>query len=128
MGIPDLSFLEGMVNLETLNLQNCRIKDISALTGSHKLSELALGWNEISDISVLRKLSNLRILYLQGNPVEDYSPLSSLDQLESLSFNDCCQPGWIHLLAELPKLRSLDGRDVTRELILEKIQRREKLD
>ena len=99
-----------------------------ALTGSHKLSELTLGWNEISDISVLRKLSNLRTLYLQGNPVEDYSPLSSLDQLESLSFNDCSQPGWIPLLAELPKLRSLDGRDVTREIIIEKIQRREKLD
>ncbi|EBF5117177.1 hypothetical protein FHZ94_15330, partial [Listeria monocytogenes] len=79
--ISDISALSGLSNLTALYLYNNQISDISALSGLSNLTTLELGNNEISDISALSGLSNLTTLELGSNEISDISALSGLSNL-----------------------------------------------
>lgn len=70
-------------NLISLKLQ-CKFEDISQLNKLTKLESLDLSSNQISDISSLSTLTNLLSLDLQNNKVTVISPLVSLTKLENL--------------------------------------------
>jgi len=72
----DLTGIEQLTGLRTLNLQDCGIDDISALQGLTNLTSLTLTDNHITDISPLSNLTNLKTLNLRGNYIDDYSPVS----------------------------------------------------
>ena len=73
--ISDISPLEGLNNLEELNLEVNVISDISPLGGLNNLTKLFLGDNAISDISPLGGLNNLTQLGIESNSISDISPL-----------------------------------------------------
>jgi len=73
----DLTGIEQLTGLQSLNLQWCGIDDISPLQGLTNLTSLTLNDNYITDISPLSNLINLKTLNLRGNLIDDYSPVSS---------------------------------------------------
>ncbi len=77
--IIDCKSLRDVKELQSLNLSgNFQITDISFLENLTKLSSLDLSINKISDISVLKNLTNLQSLVLSDNKISDISPLLSL--------------------------------------------------
>ena len=71
-----LSYLENMTELFTLDARNCHLTDISGLQKCKKLKNILLSFNEINDVSALASLdasgnSNrlLDLLLIAGNPV-----------------------------------------------------------
>ena len=83
--ISDISMLEGLNTLTTLNLSDNLISDISALSGMTSMSELSLDNNSISDISTLSGMASMTELSMTNNNVVDLSPLSNMTSLSSLS-------------------------------------------
>ena len=83
--ISDISMLEGLNTLTTLNLSDNQISDISALSGMASMSELSLDNNSISDISALSSMASMTELSMTNNNVVDVSPLSNMTSLSSLS-------------------------------------------
>jgi len=73
--ITDLSGLEYMVDLETLQLNNNLITDLTPLAGLVKLKKLYLNSNYISDISPLQNMVKLEQLILHTNFITDIEPL-----------------------------------------------------
>jgi internalin A len=65
--------------MESLDLySNNSISDISPLETLTNLSTLNLQYNRIQDVSPLAGLTNLTVLLLKGNAITDYSPLKDL--------------------------------------------------
>ena len=83
--ISDISMLEGLNTLTTLNLSDNLISDISVLSGMTSMSELSLDNNSISDISALSGMTSMTNLSMTNNNVVDVSPLSGMTSLSSLS-------------------------------------------
>ncbi|MDP8211604.1 MAG: leucine-rich repeat domain-containing protein [Candidatus Stygibacter australis] len=83
--IRDLSPLQGLVKLKSLNLAGNQISDLSPLQGLVNLKSLKLWSNEISDLSPLQELVNLKSLDLRHNKVSDLSPLQGMVNLNSLN-------------------------------------------
>lgn len=73
--IQDISGIESLINLQTLNLQGNQITDISPLKDLANLSTLYLNNNKIKDISALKNMTNLSTLYLANNNITDYTPV-----------------------------------------------------
>ena len=73
--ITDISGIENLVNLKSLDLPSNNIRDISALKNLKKLEFLTLSNNNISDISSMKKLKHISWLDLNTNQVKDISPL-----------------------------------------------------
>ncbi|TYV00600.1 leucine-rich repeat domain-containing protein, partial [Listeria monocytogenes] len=69
--VSDLSGMEHLTNLSSLNLNGGQVSDISALSGLTNLTSLSLNNNEISDISALSGLTNLTSLSLNNNEISD---------------------------------------------------------
>ncbi len=91
-GIADLSGLERLTNLESLNLSRNRISNlyllqISASRGT--LKSLNLSFNEIRSVASLAELGALENLNLYGNPLESASPLLRLGKLRTLNVGGC---------------------------------------
>ncbi|MBC2238805.1 leucine-rich repeat domain-containing protein, partial [Listeria innocua] len=86
--IANISGLEHLVNLTTLNLNSNEISDVSALSGLTNLTALNLNSNEISDVSALSGLTNLTALNLNSNEISDVSALSGLTNLNNLYLGD----------------------------------------
>ena len=84
----DISPLSGLINLESLVLENSGISDISLLTELKALQGLGLSANTIEDISPLAGLKKLQRLDLSANNIEDLSPLSGLTNLWELRIRD----------------------------------------
>lgn len=81
--IRDVSFLEGMTNLETLVIDIEDIDDISAIMDKEKLTSLTLA--NASDISMLAgHLEGLNSLTLLHTTIMDFAPLSHLKNLRYL--------------------------------------------
>jgi internalin A len=112
--ISDISALSGMTELETLTLYRNKITDISALSGLSNLTSLDLERNQITDITPLSGMTNLKLLELSSNSIADTSALSTLTGLESLLLN---RNGLTRIpeLTKLPNLKSveLDGNQIT---------------
>ena len=84
----DISPLSGLIDLESLVLENSGISDISLLTELKALQGLGLSANTIEDISPLAGLKKLQRLDLSANNIEDLSPLAGLTNLWELRIRD----------------------------------------
>jgi len=82
--VTDISALQGLTELKSLNLSQNTIDDLSPLSGLTNLVNLNLHGNDFSDITPLAGLHNLETLVLLKNRVSDISPLAGLTQLEHL--------------------------------------------
>jgi internalin A len=100
--ITDLSGLEFASNLTGLYLNGNAIGDLTPLEGLNQLRSLELEKNNITDLSPLAALTNLSCLALGGSYPGDYSPLSNLTSLSSLSVRNGA-------LYDLTVLQSLSG-------------------
>ena len=68
--IRDLSPLQNMVNLNSLNLRHNHISDLSPLQGMVNLNSLDLSYNLVNDLSPLQGLVNLNSLNLRYNKIK----------------------------------------------------------
>ncbi|MCH9031077.1 MAG: leucine-rich repeat domain-containing protein [candidate division Zixibacteria bacterium] len=82
--IIDLTGLENLTGLKSLDLNNNTISDISPLNGLTGLTTLDLGSNQISDVSPLAGLTGLSVLSLSVNQISDITPLAGLTGLTFL--------------------------------------------
>lgn len=73
--ISNIKPLEGLTSLTSLNLDNNKISNIEPLKGLTKLTSLNLDTNLISDIEPLKGLINLTKLALAVNQIKDFSPV-----------------------------------------------------
>ena len=105
--IKDISALENLTGLRSLNLSWNQISDISALRYMTGMRELYLNYNQISDISALSGMRRLYTLQIGGNQISDISALSELTDLTNLLlFNN--QISDISALKRMKKLWSLN--------------------
>lgn len=82
--ISDLSGIEGLTGLTTLDLAGNAIADIGPLASLRQLAFLDLSGNQVHDLSPLEHLAHLGALFLSGNRVNDLSVLMGLAELTSV--------------------------------------------
>lgn len=70
-----LTPLQKLTNLQSLDLEENYLEQITALKGLTTLTELNISDNAIEDFSPLKGLLRLETLYLSGNATHDYSPI-----------------------------------------------------
>ena len=78
--ILEISFLEGLTNLEKLTISSASVRELDPLAGLQKLTYLDLSYNAIDDITPIAQLKNLEYLDLTQSIISDVSPLASLDK------------------------------------------------
>jgi internalin A len=83
--ISNFTPLAGLTGLETLCLEGYAITDLTVLQELTRLAELKIKENEISDISPLEKLTNLTSLELDLSLGFDISPIQELTGLSKLN-------------------------------------------
>jgi internalin A len=105
--IQDISFLQHLNQLQTLDLSGNKIQDISFLQHLNQLQWLDLSGNKIQDYSFLQHLSQLLSLDLSGNKIQGISFLQHLSQLQWLDLRGN-QIQDISCLQHLNQLQSLD--------------------
>ncbi len=108
--ISDISFLEKLTGLQSLDLRSNQISDYSFLEKLTGLQSLDLRYNKISDISFLEKLTGLQSLDLRSNQISDISFLEKLTGLQSLDLREN-KISDISFLEKLTGLQSLDLRE-----------------
>ena len=111
MQLTDLSALEGLVQLQSLNLTSCmQLTDLSVLEGLERLQSLNLSWcRQLTDLSAIEGLKELQSLNLTGcEQLTVLSALEGLKQLQSLNLVGCWQLTDLSALKGLKQLRSLD--------------------
>lgn len=101
-GISDLTGIDQLIGLQTLELQKNTITDIGPLSGLPNLHRLWLFENAIADIGPLAGMVNLRVLHLGGNAITTIGDLAGLVELTDLSL-------WWNLIADFGPLASLIG-------------------
>lgn len=79
--VTDITPLAGLEKLERLGMAENGITDLSAIDGMYDLYDLAADKNKIRDISVLAKLPHLNQVGLSDNQIEDFSPLAGKKEL-----------------------------------------------
>jgi len=126
--LTDISVLEKLVNLKTLNLTgNVHIEDISVIANFKNISALFLSNNNISDVSPLAQLTKLQKLGLGENKITNISALSNLTLLYQLTLNtneiESAAP--LSNLTELTELTLLSNNisDISMLSSLTKLQR-----
>lgn len=108
--IEDLDWLEGLTELETLNLAHNNISDTLGLEGLEKLEWLNLGDNPLTDkdLESIGELSNLKTLYLYNlNKITDVEPLSDCTKLTFLHLGGNSKLKSVKPLTSLKKLAYL---------------------
>ena len=86
--VTDLRPLAGLDHLATISLAaNFDLEDISGLRDLPSLWWLDLSLNQISDIEALGSLSALAHLWLRFNSISDLDPLGGLTRLRDLSLS-----------------------------------------
>ncbi|MCW5212336.1 leucine-rich repeat domain-containing protein, partial [Desulfobulbus sp. TB] len=105
--ISDYSFLQELDQLQSLNLVGNQISDYSFLQELGQLQSLVLCGNKLTDISALKELAQLDTLDLSANKLTDISALKELAQLDTLYLNSNKLTD-ISALKELAQLDTLD--------------------
>ena len=108
--MSDISVLQDLSKLKSLDLSWAQIKDISVLKGLGNLQALSLSYTNMSDISALQDLSNLQALDLSNTNMSNILALQGLSKLQVLDLSDT-QVSDISALQGLSKLQSLDLSD-----------------
>jgi len=106
--ITDITPLEELINLNSLNLYKNKIYNIAPLKKLLQLKELILNDNNIYDINSLKHLVNLHTLELANNRIDDISSLKNLFYLEKLILSE----NRISDLTPLLNLKYLNRLDV----------------
>ncbi len=86
--IIDFSVLKDLVQLQSLGLNGDCVNDISFLEGLRQLNILDFSGSKINDISSLQTLEKLTILHLAHNQIKDISQLQNLKNLTILTLTD----------------------------------------
>ena len=81
----DMSVLKTLPALEELSLRGCSISSLSFLEGAPSLKKLDLGSNAVGNLSVLATIPTLQSIDLSDNAVADLTPLAGLAELTSLN-------------------------------------------
>jgi hypothetical protein len=101
--VADLTPLQGLTQITTLNIQNSLVMDLSPLQSLTGLHTLHLNSNFIHDISPLTSLPSLTQINLDGNLIEDLTPLLSVgSQLEKLYLRN-------NLIVDITPLQTLEN-------------------
>jgi Leucine-rich repeat (LRR) protein len=109
----NISGLEGLVSLESLNIYGYTIDSLSPLSGLKSLKHLYISIDHVQqsyprlDISGLSGLVSLERLVIYGYTIDNLSPLRSLTALKELNMYRCLI-GDLSPLANLVNLESLD--------------------
>ena len=103
----DLSILKTLPALENLSMQSCSISSLAFLEGAPSLKKLDLSSNAIGNVSVLSSTPTLQSLDLRDNAVSDLTPLSGLTELTELDLAENVLTT-ISPLASCTKLGTLD--------------------
>ena len=85
--LNDISAIEGLNELQVLDLSGNEIKDITALSKCYSLTELTLTNNQISDISPIYGLEKIQKLVIQQNNIGNIQ--EGIEKMKSLTFLDC---------------------------------------
>ena len=110
-GITDITGIEYLTNLESINLNNNNITDFTPLSNLQNLNSLYIELNDCVDFSSLSNLSNLKELHLGGNNMNNgLGFLQNLSNLERLRLAACEVPDEIDIsyIFNLSKLQYLD--------------------
>ena len=103
----DLSILKTLPALENLTMQGCSISSLAFLEGAPSLKKLDLRSNAIGNLAVLATVPTLQNLDLSDNAVSDLKPLAGLTELTSLNLSENVLTS-IAPLASCTKLGTLD--------------------
>ncbi|MCU0393023.1 MAG: leucine-rich repeat domain-containing protein [Thermoflexibacter sp.] len=125
----DISFLENLTALQSLDLSYNRISDYSFLEKLTALQSLDLRHNQISEIRFLEKLTALQSLDLRDNRISDISFLENLTALQKLdlSRNQISEIRFLEKLTALQSL-SLSYNRISEIRFLEKLTALQNLD
>ena len=110
-GITDITGIEYLTNLESINLNNNEITDLTPLSNLQHLTSLYIGLNDCVDFSPLSNLSSLKELHISGNDLSNgISFLQNLTNLENLRMHAAIVPNEIDIsyIFNLHKLKYLD--------------------
>lgn len=86
--LNNVDFLKGATKLEQIILIDCGLKDISGLENMSTLTSLEIDSNQIEDISVLATLPNLVDLSASQNKINDISVLEDISSLKYANLAD----------------------------------------
>ena len=103
----DLGILKTLPALESLTMRGCSISSLAFLEGAPSLKKLDVRSNAIGNLSVLATIPALQALDLGDNAVSDLTPLAGLSELTSLDLSENVIPS-IAPLASCTKLGSLN--------------------
>ena len=103
----DLSILGTLPALEELTMEGCSISSLAFLEGAPSLKKLDLSRNAVGSLSVLAAIPTLRELDLADNAVADPGPLAGLTELTSVDLSENVLTT-IAPLGSCTKLTSLD--------------------
>ena len=106
----DLSILKTLPALEELNMRSCSVSSLAFLEGAPSLKKLDLGSNAVGNIAVLATIPTLQTLDLSDNAVADLTPLSGLMELTSLNLSENVVTS-VSPIRNCLKLTSLDVSD-----------------
>ena len=84
--VTDVSPLQGLAGLKILNLTGTQVSDLSPLNRLASLQRLNLTRTKITDLSPLQGLTDLKYVYLIGTQISDLTPLQGL-ALSALNLN-----------------------------------------
>ncbi|CAL5988282.1 leucine-rich_repeat domain-containing protein [Hexamita inflata] len=108
--LKDISALRQLVNLTYLNLEQNDIIDINMLKDMVKLEYLNLRLTEQKDISVIKQFVNLKEFNISQNSEVDTLPLHEMYSLTALNLN-VTYPKDISIINQLTKLQILNLAD-----------------
>ena len=88
-GISDITGLEYASNLISLSLTHNQISGLSPVAAPTHLTNLNMNSNNFSDLTALSGLMGLTGLNIHRNPISDISPLAPLINVQSLEIRLC---------------------------------------
>ena len=84
----DLNVLKSLPALEELTMRGCSISSLSFLEGAPSLKKLDLSRNAVGNLAALATVPTLQVLDLSDNAVADVTPLAGLTELTSLNLSE----------------------------------------
>jgi len=106
--IEDLSFLEGMSRLKSLDLSGCTVSaDLGILKTLPALEKLTMRGCSISSLSFLEGAPALKHLDLSSNAIGNLAPLASVPTLQTLNLRDNAVAD-VSALSGMAELKELD--------------------
>ncbi|MDR2526958.1 MAG: hypothetical protein LBC92_03740 [Rickettsiales bacterium] len=106
--IEDFSILGALVNVEQLDITNCKINDFSFLSNLKNLKALAMANTSIKDLSVLKNLTEIEVLNLKLTEVVSLNGIENCVKLKDLNLFGCVKLKDITAIKNCKELKSLD--------------------